>query len=789
LDPSFNGTLTGTIQALVPMTDGTVVVALSDRLVRVAHDGTVDPSYLVLLSSISGTFQSALGYPDGSVVVLTTARSGASPYFTAYRINPTGAIDYQYSTTWKGDDQAAFVQIGAALYDLLRQSKPPAGSLVEGTFSNGSTTAHVSVSAEGRMFVGQFKGRPRVYKLASADATPDRAPTLITPVSYVLPAYVHAGRSVSFTAVAVGLAPFSFQWFHDGAALPGATNATLTIDNAQATDEGGYSVAVSNPYGTASSRSNPLTVFRVPTIVVGPQSQQVVVGQKLTLSVVADGSDQLLYKWRKGASATVISTQMNLVIAAATATDAGTYTVTVSDFLGDAVSAPATITVNAASLPVITIGPVSQMVARGDDVTLSATAVGVAPLAYQWSKDGQPIPNATSNLLSLAGLNEAATGNYTLTVTNSYGAVTSDAAMVELASGPAIMVQPISQSVLINSTLRLTTGAARNGVIYQWKRNGIPIAGQTSAALIIPTLQPENMGFYTCTLTDSTGTTESHAAVVTVLGGSGARAANISARAVVSAAEPLTGGFVLGGTKRVLIRAIGPTLRGFGVDDALVNPRVAVIPLGGSEPIATNQGWGTSTNVAEIRDAAAGSGAFPLDAKSNDSALVLRLSAGGYTAQVTGANGGSGIALLEIYDLDPAGSGTPLFNISARAQVGLGAAVLVPGFVITGNSPRRVLIRAVGPTLANFGVNSPLADPQISVVPLNASYAVATNDNWGGDPAVRAASLGAGAFDIPDNSADSALVVRLPPGGYTILTSGVGGSTGTAIVEVYDLGP
>jgi hypothetical protein len=98
-------------------------------------------------------------------------------------------------------------------------------------------------------------------------------------------------------------------------------------------------------------------------------------------------------------------------------------------------------------------------------------------------------------------------------------------------------------------------------------------------------------------------------------------------------------------------------------------------------------------------------------------------------------------------------------------------------------------VRAVGPTLAQYGVTSALADPQLKIVPLNASYAVGANDNWCADPALRASMKAAGAFELPDDSRDAALVMWLPPGGYTVVTSGVGGASGTALVEVYDLGP
>ncbi len=111
----------------------------------------------------------------------------------------------------------------------------------------------------------------------------------------------------------------------------------------------------------------------------------------------------------------------------------------------------------------------------------------------------------------------------------------------------------------------------------------------------------------------------------------------------------------------------------------------------------------------------------------------------------------------------------------------------MPGFVIGGSAPKLLLIRAVGPGLGQFGVTGVLADPQLSLVPLGQNFTVAANDNWGGTAALQAAFTQAAAFALPSGSNDAAVVVRLPPGGYTVVVSGVGSTTGTALVEIYDL--
>jgi hypothetical protein len=128
-----------------------------------------------------------------------------------------------------------------------------------------------------------------------------------------------------------------------------------------------------------------------------------------------------------------------------------------------------------------------------------------------------------------------------------------------------------------------------------------------------------------------------------------------------------------------------------------------------------------------------------------------------------------------------------LANVSTRGFVGTGANALVPGFVIGGGGPLQLLIRAVGPGLAPFGVTGVLADPQITVVSQGGGTSIAANDNWGGDTTLRSAFAAAGAFGLALDSRDAAVLVRLPPGGYTVVVSGVGNTTGTALVEIYDV--
>ena len=269
---------------------------------------------------------------------------------------------------------------------------------------------------------------------------------------------------------------------------------------------------------------------------------------------------------------------------------------------------------------------------------------------------------------------------------------------------------------------------------------------------------------------------------------SGGRLINLSTRGMAGPGYNLIAGVVVGGggLKPLLIRGIGPTLRNYGVptvvpDPALnvqVNPKVAGTP---------NDDWGMSENPTAIATTAAEVGAFPLPEGSKDAALLY--TAGSmitYSSRIDSVDGGSGIGMAEIYDAQPSSTDAYLINLSARGYVGTGDNILIAGLVIGGTGKLRVLIRGIGPGLIPYGVTGVVSRPTISVY--RKSEVIGTNTGWysGGIKGDLAATAGmVGAF--PLTSIDSALVITLEPGAYTCQVSGVGGTTGEGMVEVYAL--
>ncbi len=255
--------------------------------------------------------------------------------------------------------------------------------------------------------------------------------------------------------------------------------------------------------------------------------------------------------------------------------------------------------------------------------------------------------------------------------------------------------------------------------------------------------------------------------------------------------QTLIMGMAIGGTgargsKPMLIRGVGPSLGAFGVPGLLADPLLAV--LSSSVILVSNDNWSNDAQVAALTPQV---GAFPLaSATSRDAALVTVLAAGSYTVQITGAGGATGVALAEVYDGTPAGgfiATTPrLTNVSARAQVGTGGDILIAGFTIGGTTEKTLLLRAVGPTLGGFGVTGVLADPKLELYSAVSRLLVA-NDNWVPTATLAAATSSVGAFVLPAGSRDASFLITLPPGSYTAQVSGVGTTTGVALVEVYEV--
>lgn len=274
-----------------------------------------------------------------------------------------------------------------------------------------------------------------------------------------------------------------------------------------------------------------------------------------------------------------------------------------------------------------------------------------------------------------------------------------------------------------------------------------------------------------------------------------AAAVNLSSRAMIGSGDAaIFPGFAVSGTSaaEVLVRAVGPTLKDLGVPGAANDPKLAVYEHVGNDRIwkGENDNWIDFPDQARLESARQSAHAFRLSTTDTASAaLVLELAPGLYSARTEDASGSPGISLVEVY-FPGAGAGASrrLVNLSCRAQVANGDGILIPGITVTGSEFATLLIRAVGPGLGQWiDPSSLLADPEIRV--MAGATTIAGNNDWqeGPDyPLVHQAARSVHAFGLPDGSLDAALLLRVPPGSYTIHLSGRGAkNTGIALVEVY----
>lgn len=439
----------------------------------------------------------------------------------------------------------------------------------------------------------------------------------------------------------------------------------------------------------------------------------------------------------------------------------------------------------ALAVPVFTQQPVSQSVAAGGSVTFSVSTTGSPTPTLQWAKNGTPLIGQTNATLTLNGVVVNDAGTYAVTATNSLTTVTSAPATLAVATVvPAIVAQPTTQTVATGSTAVLSVVAA-NASSYQWRRNGTVLPGATGAALVVTGASAASAGAYSVVVTGPGGTVSSATANLAVVDTTDfGHLFNLSINTSLAGGGNFTMGYVVGGAvgaKPLVVRAVGPGLAAFGVPGTLPDPKFEL--FSGSTLTGANDNWGGGTALAAAFNAV---GAFALQSASLDAAALASVTApsSGSTVVVSGGTGGGGLVLAEIYDASATFTpSTPrLINVSVNKAMTAGEK-LIAGFVISGGTARTVLVRAVGPGLAAFGVGGAMADPSLAL--FSGASKIAENDNWGGDAQVAATFSQVGAFGLPSASKDAVLLLTLPPGAYTAQVAGTG--SGLALVEVYEV--
>ncbi len=525
------------------------------------------------------------------------------------------------------------------------------------------------------------------------------------------------------------------------------------------------------------------TGLALPSILIPLAGTNVVAGATVELSVTVSGPPPFQYVWTKD-RIRQINQSPRLTLANAQTGAAGIYAVTVTNSAGS-VTSEATVKITSfTAVPAILAQPVNVSAFTGFNATLTVGADGTSPLRFQWFKNGAPFgPVSESNSLNLSSVQLADAGSYFVTVTNSAGSATSAAATLAVtpaATGPAIAAQPASTTAALGASVSFAVTAS-GATAWQWRKNGVSIPGATADRLTLADLSAADAADYDVVASNAAGATTSATATLLLNAGLTARLSNVSVRTTLAARQILTVGLtMLGGRKDVLIRAAGPGLGALGVPGTMADPKLAV--SNGSVEEAANDNWGDpATNVAAVTAANAAVGAFPFPSPASLDAALVRSIDGGRTVQVSGPAAGN--LIVEAYD---AGSGNSprLVNLSALNFVGTGGDVLIAGFTVAGTGTKNLVIRAAGPSLGALGVPGTLTDPKLELFN-SAGRKIAENDTFSATlPAIFNA---VGAFAFVPGAKDAALMIGLPPGGYTVQVSGADGGTGAAIVEVYEL--
>jgi hypothetical protein len=339
---------------------------------------------------------------------------------------------------------------------------------------------------------------------------------------------VTAGQTATFSVMASGTAPLSYQWLKNSASIGGATAASYTTPATIAGDSGAkFDVVVSNSAGSITSAMAILTVDAAampPTITAQPANQSVTVGQTATFTVAATGTAPLSYQWQKNSANITGAGSASYTTPATVATDNGAkFDVIVSNATGSQTSAMATLTVNAAAMaPTITTQPSNQSVTVGQTATFSVTATGTAPLNYQWQKNSANISGATASSYTTPATATTDNGaKFDVVVSNSAGSKTSSTVTLTVSAaavGPTITAQPANQTVNAGQTATFSVTATGTALLsYQWQKNTVNISGATAANYTTPaTLTTDNGAKFDVVVSNAVGSQTSSTATLTV---------------------------------------------------------------------------------------------------------------------------------------------------------------------------------------------------------------------------------------------------------------------------------
>lgn len=370
---------------------------------------------------------------------------------------------------------------------------------------------------------------------APAVLTIQPAPVVLPPTITGQPRSVDApvNSSVNFSIAVAGTAPFTFQWRKNGKPVDGVTDATLVLNSVQPVADGSYDVVVTNGAGTVTSAAAILTVetapvLQPPTITAQPRNIATPANTTVNFGVSVAGTAPFRFQWRRNAIDLPDATGSSLVLADVQPAIVGSYDVVVTNEAGTATSVAALLTVEEAPPilpPTITGQPRNIATPANTTVNFDVAVTGTAPLRFQWRKDGTTIGGATDATLVLTNVQPAHGGRYDVVVTNDAGTITSAAATLTVDPAPtpqppALTRQPQSVTTPADTSVNFSVAVTGTAPLtFQWRRNGTPLEGATSATLLLPGVEAAQAGSYDVLVTNNAGSVTSASALLTIEAG------------------------------------------------------------------------------------------------------------------------------------------------------------------------------------------------------------------------------------------------------------------------------
>jgi Immunoglobulin domain/Immunoglobulin I-set domain len=436
--------------------------------------------------------------------------SGCAGVASSSTSNPPSApaITTQPASQAVAVGQTATFSVAAAGTTPLSYQWKKGGVNVSGATSPTYTTPPATSSDSGSAFTAVVQNTAGAATSTAAMLTVTTAPVAPTITTQPASQTVSAGQTATFTVVAAGTAPLSYQWQKNGANITGATATSYTTPATASSDSGStFDVTVSNTAGTITSTAAALIVNAAavaPTITTQPAAQTVTVGQTATFTVVAAGTAPLSYQWQRNGANITGATATSYTTPATASSDSGsTFDVTVSNTAGTIMSAAAALTVTATPVaPTITTQPASQTVTAGQTATFMVVAAGTAPLSYQWQKNGANITGATATSYTTPATVSSDSGStFDVTVSNTAGTITSTAAALTVNAAvqhSVALTWNASPSTVAGYNVYRTTTTGENYV--KINPSLVPALDYTDS-----TVQGSTTYYYVTTAVDSSG--------------------------------------------------------------------------------------------------------------------------------------------------------------------------------------------------------------------------------------------------------------------------------------------